>query len=83
MSGWLEPSLNMCVSEVRVVNSKQQYLGDGVYARIDDCNRLVLETPRGISSQMDCIVFESDIWREVINYVRRNCDEKYQNERTS
>jgi hypothetical protein len=48
----------------------KRYIGDGVYAEIDeDCGDLILTTENGIA-KTNSIVLEADVWNGLLQYVR-------------
>lgn len=50
---------------------KKAYIGDSVYAEIDECARLVLTTENGMGPSNQ-IVVEPEVWSALIEYCRRN-----------
>lgn len=48
----------------------KQYIGDGVYAALNDCGQIVLTTENGISTT-NTIYLEPEVWEELVKWVER------------
>lgn len=47
-----------------------QYLGDGVYAQINDCGQLVLTTGDHSESLTDAVIYlEPEVWSALVRYM--------------
>lgn len=55
------------------IKEMKTYIGDGIYAQIDNIGRLILTTENGISVT-NTIVFEPQEWLTLINWIRRESE---------
>lgn len=58
----------------------KEYIGDGVYAAMDEYGQIVLTAENGVGAS-DCIYLEPEVWTNLNTYVTAVFEQRRQKER--